>query len=109
MTIHKAKGLEFDLVVVPALDRHARPSASQFLLTHQFARTERDGMVMAARPPIGAGTNRLFDFLRAQAKDAAGLEAQRLLYVACTRAKSELHLYAVSGTREDAGENGGES
>ena len=23
MTIHKAKGLEFDLVIVPALDRHA--------------------------------------------------------------------------------------
>ena len=113
MTIHKAKGLEFDLVVVPALDRHARQSASQFLLTHQFARTERDGMVMAARPPIGAGTNRLFDFLRAQAKDAAGLEAQRLLYVACTRAKSELHLYATVGSREDPdaapGENAEES
>ena len=113
MTIHKAKGLEFDLVIVPALDRHARPSATPLLLTHQFARTERDGMVMAARPPVGAGTNRLFDFLRAQAKDAAGLEAQRLLYVACTRAKSELHLYAAVGSREDPdaapGENAEES
>ena len=27
MTIHKAKGLEFDFVVVPALDRHARIAA----------------------------------------------------------------------------------
>ncbi|HEY3851073.1 MAG TPA: UvrD-helicase domain-containing protein [Steroidobacteraceae bacterium] len=101
MTIHKAKGLEFDLVVVPALDRHARQGASQLLLTHQFARTERDGMIMAARPPVGAGTNRLFEFLRLQARDTAGLEAQRLLYVACTRAKSELHLYAALGLRED--------
>ena len=101
MTIHKAKGLEFDLVIVPALDRHARQGATALLLTHQFARTERDGMVMAARPPVGAGNNRLFEFLRAQAKDAAALEAQRLLYVACTRAKSELHLYAVLGLRED--------
>ena len=113
MTIHKAKGLEFDLVVVPALDRHARQGPSQLLLTHQFARTERDGMIMAARPPVGAGTNRLFEFLRLQARDAAGLEAQRLLYVACTRAKSELHLYAVLGLREDPdaapGENAEES
>lgn len=101
MTIHKAKGLEFDLVIVPALDRHARQSGSQLLLAHQFARTERDGMVMAARPPVGAGVDRLFDFLKAQAKDAAALESQRLLYVACTRAKSELHLYAALGRRED--------
>jgi len=101
MTIHKAKGLEFDLVVVPALNRHARQNGSQLLLAHQFARTERDGMVMAARPPVGAKANRLFEFLRAEATDAAALESQRLLYVACTRAKSELHLYAEIGLRED--------
>ena len=101
MTIHKAKGLEFDLVVVPALNRHARQGASQLLLAHQFARTQRDGMVMAARPPVGGGINRLFEFLRVQARDAAALESQRLLYVACTRAKSELHLYAEVGLRED--------
>ena len=101
MTIHKAKGLEFDLVIVPALDRHARQSGSQLLLAHQFARTQRDGLVMAARPPVGAGVDRLFEFLRAQAKDAAQLESQRLLYVACTRAKSELHLYAALALRED--------
>jgi superfamily I DNA/RNA helicase len=109
MTIHKAKGLEFDLVIVPALDRHARQSGSQLLLAHQFARTQRDGLVMAARPPVGAGLNRLFEFLRAQAKDAAQLESQRLLYVACTRAKSELHLYAAPALREDSDAPAGET
>ncbi len=102
MTIHKAKGLEFDLVVVPALDRQARQGGGQLLLTHQFARTGRDGMVMAARPRVGAGTDRLFDFLRIESRNSAALEAQRLLYVACTRAKSELHLYATVEMREDA-------
>jgi ATP-dependent exoDNAse (exonuclease V) beta subunit len=97
MTIHKAKGLEFDMVVVPALARHTRPNRGQLLLTHQFARTGRDGMIMAARPAIGGESDRLFEFLRRQGRDAADLEAQRLLYVACTRAKWQLHLTASTG------------
>ena len=101
MTIHKAKGLEFDMVVVPALDRHIPRSRDQLLLSHQFARTGRDGMVMAARPAVGGDSDRLFDFLRHQLRDAAGLEAERLLYVACTRAKWQLHLTAtIAGARE---------
>jgi ATP-dependent helicase/nuclease subunit A len=95
MTIHKAKGLEFDMVVVPALDRHVPRGRDQLLVSHQFARSARDGMVMAARPAVGAERDRLFEFLRHQLRDAAALEAQRLLYVACTRAKWQLRLTAV--------------
>jgi ATP-dependent exoDNAse (exonuclease V) beta subunit len=95
MTIHKAKGLEFDMVVLPALDRAVPPDRDQLLLSHQFARTGRDGMVMAARPPVGTEADLLFEFLRCQRRDAALLEAQRLLYVACTRAKCQLRLTAV--------------
>lgn len=102
MTIHKAKGLEFDLVIVPALERASRQSMSPLLLTHEFARAGRDGMVMAARPPAGATPDPVFEFLRAQSKEAAALEAQRLLYVACTRAKRELHLTAVLASSGDA-------
>jgi len=104
MTIHKAKGLEFDMVVVPALDRHVPQNRDQLLLSHQFARAGRDGMVMAARPPVGADGDRLFDFLRHQLRDAAALEAERLLYVACTRAKWQLRLTAVIGRSEETAE-----
>jgi ATP-dependent exoDNAse (exonuclease V) beta subunit len=100
MTIHKAKGLEFDMVVVPALDRHVPHGRDQLLVTHQFARTGRDGLVMAARPPVGADRDRLFEFLRHQLRDAAALEAERLLYVACTRAKWQLRLTALIGERD---------
>ncbi len=99
MTIHKAKGLEFDIVMLPALDRYPGSNRDQLLLTHQFARTSRDGMVMAARPAVGADKDRLFEFLRRRAQDAAGLEAERLLYVACTRAKWQLHLTATIDSR----------
>jgi ATP-dependent exoDNAse (exonuclease V) beta subunit len=95
MTIHRAKGLEFDFVVLPALNRSSPPNRGQLLLSHQFARTGRGGMVMAARPPVGADRDGLFDFLRHQQRDASNLEAQRLLYVACTRAKSRLLLTAT--------------
>src|SRR3984957_9673023 len=101
MTIHKSKGLEFDMVVLPALDRHIPRSRDQLLVWHEFARTGRDGLVMAARPAVGADSDRLFEFLRHQLRDAAELEAERLLYVACTRAKWQLRLTARIGRAED--------
>jgi ATP-dependent helicase/nuclease subunit A len=104
MTIHKAKGLEFDMVVLPALDRPVPRDRDQLLLSHQFARTGRDGMVMAARPPVGSESDLLFDFLRYQRRDAAILEAQRLLYVACTRAKWQLRLSAQIGRGDESEE-----
>jgi ATP-dependent helicase/nuclease subunit A len=106
MTIHKAKGLEFDMVILPALDRPVPQNRNQLLLFHQFARTGRDGMVMAARPPVGTESGLLFEFLRCQRRDAAILEAQRLLYVACTRAKWQLRLTACVGNVEDPEELG---
>jgi ATP-dependent helicase/nuclease subunit A len=102
MTIHKAKGLEFDMIVVPALDRPVPTDRGQLLLTLEFARSGRDGMVMAARPPVGAEADLLFEFLRYQARDAAALEAQRLLYVACTRAKWQLRLTATIGNGDES-------
>ena len=102
MTIHKSKGLEFDLVVVPALDKHIPGNRSQLLLSHEFARTGRSGLVMAARPGLGGEADRLFDYLRHQSRDAANLEAERLLYVACTRAKWQLHLTAVVNANSES-------
>ena len=104
MTIHKAKGLEFDMVVVPALDRHIPLHRDQLLLSHQFSRGGRDGLVIAARPGVGEEPDKLFAFLRCQARDASALEAERLLYVACTRAKWRLHLTATVGTLDQPDE-----
>ncbi len=95
MTIHKAKGLEFDAVVVPGLDRAISHRRDELLLTLPFSREGRDGLLIAARPPIGADADPLFEFLRRGARDGAQLEAERLLYVACTRAKRALRLTGV--------------
>src|ERR1700722_9246845 len=109
MTIHKSKGLEFDMVVLPALDRHIPRSRDQLLVWHEFARTGRDGMVMAARPAVGADADPLFEFLRHQLRDAAALEAERLLYGAGPRAKWQLRLTATVGRAEEPEEAAGAS
>ncbi len=94
MTIHKSKGLEFDMVIVPRLEARVRPPARSFLQQHRFAREDRPGFVLAASAGAGEDGDALFEFLRWAEQDSTRLEAQRLLYVACTRAKNELWLSA---------------
>ncbi len=101
MTIHKAKGLEFDMVIVPRLEARTRSAARSFLQQHRFSREDRPGFVLAAAAGAGEEEDALFEFLRRADQDSARLEAQRLLYVACTRAKSELWLSAVAGPQDD--------
>ena len=96
MTIHKAKGLEFDLVILPALERTISPRSEEFLLTQQFPRGAGEGLIMAARAAVGGEESALFAYLHRQQTRAALLEAERLLYVACTRAKWQLHLSACT-------------
>ena len=103
MTIHKAKGLEFDMVIVPRLEARTRSASRSFLQQYRFSREDRPGFVLAAAAGAGEEEDALFEFLRRADQDSARLEAQRLLYVACTRAKSELWLSANAGAVEDVG------
>ncbi len=89
MTIHKAKGLEFDTVIVPGLDRAPRTGDRPLLAW----KSQPDGQLLLA--PInetGDGDEPMFSYVRDQARRAEDTEAGRLFYVAATRAKSRLHL-----------------
>jgi ATP-dependent exoDNAse (exonuclease V) beta subunit len=85
MTIHKAKGLEFDHVILPFLDRATRPSDPPMLLW----RREGGGLLMAGRQG-----HDLYDWLAREDRARDAHERERLLYVACTRARDSLHLFA---------------
>jgi ATP-dependent exoDNAse (exonuclease V) beta subunit len=90
MTMHRAKGLEFDTVILPGLGRITRGSQSNLLLCKDFLLPDhsRLGLLAAA-----CGTSDpLFDYLRASERADDASERGRLLYVAATRARHRLHL-----------------
>ena len=86
LTIHKAKGLEFDHVMLPFLHRETRSSDAPLVRW----RLQDDELLVAAK-----GSGNLYDWLAGEARQHEQHELQRLLYVACTRAKQTLYLSAT--------------
>ncbi|MCP3680926.1 MAG: UvrD-helicase domain-containing protein [Gammaproteobacteria bacterium] len=97
LTIHKAKGLEFDSVIVAGLGYSNRSQESALLLWHEQPRqlTATSDLILA---PIKASQSSQHDaiyrYLNQQEKIKMAHEQLRLLYVATTRAKKQLHLTA---------------
>ncbi|RMH46776.1 MAG: hypothetical protein D6694_03145 [Gammaproteobacteria bacterium] len=93
MTIHKAKGLEFDEVFVIGLDRAPRSGDSPLFLWERN-RLDEDLPLMAASGGKTGENSALYEWLKDKETAADSDEALRVLYVACTRAKRKLHLVA---------------
>ena len=88
MTIHGAKGLEFDVVILPRL-HGVPPRQDKDLLIWTSTPTE---LLIAAAPQSGEEDQeykRVYDVLKKKQRQ----EDYRLLYVAMTRARNELHLF----------------
>ena len=101
MTIHKAKGLEFDVVIVPALDRKVRADDAPLVVWHEMAALPPPALLMAPLPTPGATDTRTYAFVRDHEQAEQAAEARRLLYVALTRARDELHLCARRKLNKD--------
>ena len=101
MTIHGAKGLEWDVVLVPALERPGKNATSQLLSWLETdGGTDGDDQPQAhgLLAPIsgkGVGTPELNRWMRLVDAGREAAERARLFYVACTRAREELHLFAA--------------
>jgi ATP-dependent helicase/nuclease subunit A len=95
MTIHHAKGLEFDHVILPGLGRHRRGAERQLLKWLDLPRgTRGTDLLMVAVPPASAsGPTPLGRYVAHLQEQRANNEATRLLYVAATRARLQLHLF----------------
>ncbi len=101
MTIHKAKGLEWDVVIVPGIERRP-PVDREKLLNWSEIDLGDAGAAQIMLAPIaerGEGSKALNAWLRSIGKERHAAERTRLLYVACTRAREELHLFASPKTK----------
>ena len=100
LTIHKAKGLEWDLVLVPGLERGGGQPRNVLLNWLEFdgsADGEMSANVVLA--PIGQkGTHKdkLGSWLTGIRAKREAAENKRVFYVAATRACEELHLFGAA-------------
>ena len=103
MTIHRSKGLEFDHVFLPALDRILNRDRDPLL---RWLDLPREGggsdLLMAPVPTIGDLKGRaLNNYLKNLDNARKANEQTRLLYVAMTRARHSLHLSAAPKAKDD--------
>ena len=93
MTIHKSKGLEFDIVFLPGLERIGRQDSLDLLLWYEQANSQGSvDLLLAPIKASGDDADPVYTFIREQHKRKADFELERLLYVACSRARSQLFL-----------------
>jgi len=93
MTMHAAKGLEFDHVIIPGLGRTPRVDESR--LMYWLERNNPGGssdLLLAPIKEADMNDDPIYKYLRSMVSEKGHLEESRLLYVAATRARKKLHL-----------------
>jgi ATP-dependent exoDNAse (exonuclease V) beta subunit len=101
MPIHQAKGLEWDVVFLPALERRP-PQDDKRLLYWRLRRPGAQELLllgpMEAQGKADRNAPSIESYLRDIAGDCSREELKRLFYVAATRAHKRLYLSAVADT-----------
>jgi ATP-dependent exoDNAse (exonuclease V) beta subunit len=99
MTVHQAKGLEFDTVILPQLARWPRADAQELLICNQAVEEDGTHSLRIAALPRRGEDDPEYESIREQLKEKNKNEAKRLFYVACTRAKNRLFLLGSTETK----------
>ncbi len=94
MTLHAAKGLEFDAIVLPGLARNARADATG-LLRWRARAGDRALLIGTPRAQDEDEADPIDAWLKSLDDADAAAEVARLLYVGFTRARRRLHLTGV--------------
>ncbi|HEV7821213.1 MAG TPA: 3'-5' exonuclease, partial [Burkholderiales bacterium] len=98
MTVHKAKGLEFDTVIMPGLDRIQRSTEPPLLVSKGL---HDKTLLLAPIREAGADEDAAYEYVRRLERESEDIEAGRLFYVAATRAISHLHLLGCTRCDKD--------
>jgi len=95
LTIHASKGLEFDTVILPALNRKPANNDSPMMLWEEVPVGNQRHLLAAPVAKKIKGKASTYDFLKALETERVDNETARLLYVAATRSIKKLHLVAT--------------
>lgn len=98
MTIHKSKGLEFDTVILAGL--HRRPRADRAPLM-RFEHNDGELLLGPIKHKTAGEHDPVSVYLAERDKKRAAYETDRMLYVALTRARQQLHLVGVVQLDDD--------
>ncbi|MCD6055240.1 MAG: UvrD/REP helicase [Gammaproteobacteria bacterium] len=102
MTLHKAKGLEFDIVILPYLEKTPAKDTDPLLrFEHYQADNLSEQLLLAPIHAAHNGKEITYQHLKQQEQLKQDLEVRRLLYVGVTRAKEALHLMGSVECDED--------
>lgn len=96
ITLHKAKGLEFDNVVIPGLQARAANHRERLLRWDEAA---KDTLLFAPGPEFG-GEDPHYKYLKTREGERELLELRRTIYVGVTRARRKLHLIGSAKTNK---------
>jgi len=103
MTVHRAKGLEFDVVFLPFLDWNplsgGRLSQPPYIV-EKLPEPHGKHIIAMAPDQRREKTAGLYRLLRDMGNKKKLAEAKRIFYVAVTRARRSLYLSAVVGKRD---------
>ena len=102
MTLHKAKGLEFDFVFMPSLQKRARALQRELIRWHWHQDGASRRLLIAANDDDIASRT-LYNYLNWLQKNKDQEELKRLLYVGVTRAKVAAFLTASVESVDEEG------
>ena len=109
MTIHKSKGLEFEIVIVPELQAGSASTRGKLLSWLERGVAEpgdSDQLTEFLVAPLqtkGADRGKAKEWVDRVYSKRESQETRRILYVAATRAREELHLFARPGYKVENG------
>jgi ATP-dependent exoDNAse (exonuclease V) beta subunit len=92
LTMHKAKGLEFDTVIIPGLGRGPGRDGPRLLNWLVLPGRSEGALLLAPIKRSGTEHEPIAEYLQSFERRKQDYETGRLLYVAATRAKKRLHL-----------------
>ena len=101
LTVHKAKGLEFDTVILPGLGRRTRTDDQRLLMWLEYMSGGEPRLLLAPIHKVGGDKDPIYDYLRKVHATKSDQESTRLLYVAATRARRRLHLLGHTRLNQD--------